>query len=138
MLRALHVGVHHGLHLAAVPQGVVTLQEQLPEAMLQLFQGMAGLVPLVEFAGEVQLVGAGRPLPVEPAALHMVEAQIIVGLSEVTEGAALGQQAVFRAAVQVHPQVNVSREGLQLGIQFQNSIHDVTFQKVRLIWGKMV
>ena len=106
--------------------------------MLQLFQGVACLVPLVEFAGEVELVGAGRPLPVDPAALHVVEAQIIVGLGEVAEGASLGQQAGLGAAIQVHSQVNVSREGLQLGIQFQNSIHGVTFQKVRVILVEMV
>ena len=40
--------------------------------------------------------------------------------------------------VEEHSQVDVTREGGELGIQFQNSIHDVTFQKVRLIWGKMV
>ncbi len=119
VLRAGHVGVHHGLHLAAIPQGVVTLQEQLPEAMLQLFQGVAGLVPLVEFTGEVELVGAGCPLPVVPAAVYMVEAVVVVGVGEVVQSLVFAENPFLGGAVEKHSQVNVSGVGLELRVEFQ-------------------
>ena len=88
VLRAGHVGVHHGLDLAAFPQGIVTGQVQLPVAVLQLGQRMGGLVPVVEFTLQVQLVGAGRPLPVVPAAVNVMEAVVIVGVGEIVQGLA--------------------------------------------------
>ena len=122
---ALHKSIHHGLHLAALPQGVVPGQVELPVAVAKVFQGMGRGVPVVKFAGEVELVGAGSPLPIVPAPGHMVEAEVFVGIGEFTEGLPLGKNSVLGVLIQTHPQIDVSGEVLELGIQFQNTIHDL-------------
>ena len=127
VLRAGQVGVHHGLDLAAVPQGVVAGEVQLPVAVAQIRQRVGGLVPAVEFALQIQLVGTGRPLPVVPAAVHMVEAEVHVGVGKIVQALSLGQNTLFGRTVQVHPQINIPGERLQLGIQIQNTIHSVSF-----------
>ena len=116
MLGAGHVGVHHGFHLAAGPQGVVAGEKQLPVAVSDGLQGMAGFVPVVKIPFQVQLIGAGCPLPVDPASLNMVEAEIIVGVGKVVQGLALGKQPGLGAAVEEHPQVDVAGEGGELGV----------------------
>ena len=42
--------------------------------------------PVVEVAGQVQLISAGCPLPVVPAAIHMMEAVVVVCVGELIEG----------------------------------------------------
>ena len=76
MLSTLQIGIDDSFDLAALPQSVITGQEQFPVAAFQLGQGVTGQVPVVEVAGQVQLIGAGGPLSVEPAAIDMVEAKI--------------------------------------------------------------
>ena len=118
MLGAGHIGVHNSFDLAALPQSVVALQEDFPVAVSDVGQGMAGLVPAVEVTLQVQLVGAGRPLPVDPAALHMVEAEVVMGVGELVQGLPLGKDPALGCPVQEHAQINVPRKRLQLGIQF--------------------
>ena len=103
MLRAGQVGVHHGFDLAAVPQGVVAGEVQLPVAVAQIGQRVGGLVPAVEFTLQIQLVGAGRPLPVVPAAIHVMEAKVHVSVGKIIQALSLGQNALFCRPVQVHP-----------------------------------
>ena len=119
VLRAGHVGVHHGFDLAALPQGVVAGQVQLPVAVFELLQRMGGLVPAVEFALQVQLVGAGGPLPIVPAAVNVMEAVVIVGVGEVVQGLTFVENPFLGGAVEKHSQVNVSGVGLELGVEFQ-------------------
>ena len=47
----------------------------------------------------------------------------IVGVGEIVQRHTLGQNAVLGGPVQEHPQVDIAGEVLQLGIQFQNTIH---------------
>ena len=124
MLGTGQVGVHHGLDLAAGPQGVVAGEVDLPGAAAQILQGVAGLVPVIEFAGQVQLVGTGGPFAVVPAAVNMMEAVVIVGVGKIIEGLAFAQDPILGCPVQEHPQVDVAGERLQLGVQFQKSVHD--------------
>ena len=127
VLRAGQVGVHHSLDLAAVPQGVVAGEIQLPVSVAQIGQRVGGLVPAVEFALQIQLVGAGRPLPVVPAAIHVMEAKVHVSVGKIIQALSLGQNTFFCRPVQVHPQINIPGERLKLGIQIQNTIHSVSF-----------
>ena len=103
VLRAGQIGVHHGFDLAAVPQGVVAGEIQLPVAVAQIGQRVGGLVPAVEFALQIQLVGAGRPLPVVPAAIHVMEAKVHVSVGKIIQALSLGQNTFFCRPVQVHP-----------------------------------
>ena len=57
----------------------------------------------------------------------MVEAEVVIGAGELVQGLSFGQDPVFGGPVQEHAQVNVSRKGLQLRIEFQDTIHKVTF-----------
>ena len=77
---------------------------------------MARLIPAVEIAGEVELVGAGRPLPVDPASVHPVEAEVVVGVGKLIEGTPLGKQAVLGSPVEEHSKINVACVSFQLGV----------------------
>jgi hypothetical protein len=58
----------------------------------------------------------------------MVEAVVVVGIGKVVQGLALAQDTVLGGPVQEHTQVNVTGKVLELGIQFEKSIHSfVTF-----------
>ena len=105
---ALHEGIHHGFDLAALPQGIVTGEEQLPVAVSNRCQGMGGGIPVVEFSGEVQLVGAGGPFPIIPAAVYMVEAEVFVSVGKFVQALSLGKDSVQGILIQTHPQINVS------------------------------
>ena len=118
VLGAGHVGVHNGLDLAAVPQSVFAFQEQLPVAVADGLQGVGGLVPVVEFAFQIQCVSAGSPLAVDPAALHTVEAVEIVCVRKVVQGLAFIQQSLFGAMIEEHTQIDIACKALELGIQF--------------------
>ena len=118
MLGAGHVGVHDGLDLAAVPQGVLALQVQLPVSVIQLGHGVAGLVPIVELALQVQLISGGGPLTVDPAGLGAVEAVVVICICEIIQGLAFGKQTALGGAIQEHAQVNVACEGCELRVQF--------------------
>ena len=52
-----------------------------------------------------------------------MEAVIIMCIGEIVQGLSFAQNAVFGSAVQEHAQINVACEALQLGVQFQNTIH---------------
>ena len=122
VFRAGHVGVHHGLDPAAFPKRVVALQIQLPVAVFQLLQGMAGLVPVVEIAGQVELMGAGRPFAVVPAALHVMKAEIAVGIGKIIQPPVVNQ-LFLRGLIELHAQLDIAGKGLELGIEFQNLVH---------------
>ena len=72
--------------------------------------------PAVKIAGQVELIGAGRPFPVDPAPLHPVEAKVIVGVGKLIERTPLRKQTVLGGPVEEHPKINVACVGLQLGI----------------------
>ena len=55
----------------------------------------------------------------------MVEAEVFVGIGEFTEGLPLGKNSVLGVLIQAHPQIDISGEVFELGIQFQNTIHDL-------------
>ncbi len=94
-------------------------QVQLPVAVIQLGQRVGGLVPVVEFAFQIQLVGAGCPLPVVPAAVNVMEAVVVVGVGEIVQGLVLAENPFLGGAVEKHSQVDVSGEGLELRVEFQ-------------------
>ena len=83
MFRAGHVGIHNGLYLTAFPQGIIALQVQLPVTVAHMLQRVTGFVPAVEVALQIQLVCAGSPLPVVPAAVYMVKSIIIVCVGKI-------------------------------------------------------
>ena len=84
---------------------------------------MAGLIPAVELTFQVQLVGAGCPLTVDPAVIQMVDAIVIMGIGKVIQRLTFSQNASLRIAVKLHAVVNIPGKVLQLGVQFQNTIH---------------
>ena len=90
MLRTGHVDVHHGFDLTALPKGVVPLQHQLPHTVIKTLHGMRGLVPAVKIAGKVELIGTGSPLAVDPGAIEMVDAEIMMGIGKILQSAAAG------------------------------------------------
>ena len=125
MLCALKIGVHNGLDLTAFPQGIVTGKKQFPVAAVQLFQGMAGLIPAVEIAGQVKLIGAGRPFPINPTAFHPMKAIVFVTVGKFVQGTAVAKQAAFGGMILVHPKVNVAGMPLQHRVQFQKLVHRI-------------
>ena len=118
MLGTGHVGIHNGLDLTAVPQGIVALQIQLPVAVIQTGQGMGGLVPVIEFTFQVQLIGRRCPFTVIPAAVNMMEAVVIVGIGKIIQCLALAENTAFGGPIQEHTQIDVTGKALQLRVQF--------------------
>ena len=123
VLRAAIGGIHHGLDLTALPQGILPGEAQLPAAVAQALQGVTGLIPVVEVAGQIQLFGAGRPLPVDPAARHPVETVILMAVGKVVQGLAVGEQPILGLLIQPHPQVDVACVPLQSGVQLEYLVH---------------
>ena len=119
MFGAGKIGVHDGFDLTAFPQSIVSFQKQHPAAIAIAKHRILGPVPVIEVTGQIQLMGIGRPFPVDPAPLHPVEAEVIVGVGKVIQGLARSQNAVLGRMVQKHAQINVPGKGLQLGIEFQ-------------------
>ena len=99
VLSEAHVGLYHGFDPAALPQGIVTGQEQLPVSVIQLFQRMGGLVPAVEFAFQIELIGGRSPLPIVPAPIGVMEAIIIVGVGKVVQGLVFSQNPPLGGAI---------------------------------------
>ena len=86
---------------------------------------MARPVPAVEVAGQIELIGAGSPLTVDPAAIYTVDAVIFMSVGKIVQSTAVREQAGFCFVVQVHTQINVSGMPLQYGVQFKNLVHKV-------------
>ena len=123
MLCTGKIGVYYGFYLAAVPQGVFALQQKLPVAVIQFFQGMTCLIPSVKIAGQIQLVGAGSPFTVGPSGFSAVEAIIVMGIGKFIQRPNLSQQAVFGCPVEEHPKIDITGKVFKLGIILKNTIH---------------
>ena len=96
----------------------MAFQVQLPVAVVDTLHGMAGLIPAVEFTFQIQLVSRGCPFAVDPAGIGTVETIIVVRIGKVVQCLSLRKQAAFGGPVQEHTKINVTGEGLQLGVQF--------------------
>ena len=116
------VSVHNGLDLAAFPQFIFT-QIQFPVTVAKIGHRMAGLVPVIELAFQVQLVSAGCPLTVDPAIFQMVDTVVVMCIGKVIQSLTVTQDTGLGVAVKFHTVVDIPAEILQLGIEFQNSIH---------------
>ena len=126
MLGTLQVGVNDSLDLASVPQSVISLQIQLPITVFDALKGILSLVPAVEIAGQVELVGAGGPLTVDPSAVHMVDAEEICTVCKIIQRSAVGEQTALCAVITGHTQVNVTLKRHQLRVELQDPIHVVS------------
>ena len=93
---------------------------------------MAGLVPAVKITREVKLIGAGSPLTVDPVAVVVMNAEIMMGVGKILQGAAAGEKTVFRAVVKLHAKLNIALKRLELRVQFQYSIHHHSQSLTRL------
>ena len=67
------------------------------------------------------------------AASVAVETIVVMSIGEIIQDLTFIQQTILGGAVQEHPQIDVSGEALQLGIQFKQSIHNVTFPVVEIV-----
>ena len=56
-----------------------------------------------------------------------------MSICKIIQGLAVVQQTVLGGTIQEHPQIDISGEALQLGIQFKQSIHNVTFLVVEFV-----
>ena len=119
MGRASKIGIHYGPDPATFPQGVVSGQEQSPASIAVAEHGLLCPVPAVEITGQIQLIGIGSPLSVNPAAIHRMDAKIIMSIGKIPQHTAIGHQARLGVPVKLHPIFNIPGKGLQLGIQFQ-------------------
>ena len=50
----------------------------------------------------------------------------MMGIGKLQQRAVLGQDPVFGAAVQEHPQIDIPGKFLQLGVIFEDLIHNIT------------
>ena len=98
-------------------------KEELWVSVTHGLQGMRGLVPVVELTFQVELISGGCPLAVVPTAVNMMKTVVVMCIGEIIQGLIAGKNAVLGSTVQEHTQVDIAGEALQLGIQFQDTIH---------------
>ena len=115
----LHIGIDDCFDPAAFPEGVIPGKIQDPDAAAKFAQRMACPVPTVEFTCQIQLIGIGSPLAVNPASVHMMDTKIIMSVRKIIQGVSVRQKTLFGIPIQLHPVINVPGEILKLGIQFQ-------------------
>ena len=112
MLGTGHIGIHNGLDLTAVPQGIVTFQINFPVAVTNSCQRMGCLVPIIKFTFQIQRISVGGPLTVIPASLDMMETVVVMCIGEVIQRLVTGKNTVLSSMIQVHAQINVACEAL--------------------------
>ena len=134
MFRDLALGLDQGLYLAAGPQGVVAGEEQLPDSVSHPGHGMGGSVPAVEVPHEPQLLGGGGPLPVHPALLVAVDAEVEGSVGELAQGAAAGEQGGLDLPPATDPPFYFAGVGPQLRVVVQNGVHGTLLSR----WGMVL
>ena len=110
------------LHVTAVVKGVLPLQIHLPHPVFKGGQGQAEAIPMHHIAGKIHSVGTGCPLSVDPAAVGAVEAEILVAVGKVAQGAILSHQLGLFAVIVLHPLLDIGLVGQESGIVLKDLI----------------
>ena len=105
------------LHILSVLKGFQG-QLDLPVAPVQPGHAVGILVPTVEVAHQRRCLGMGRPFPINPAGLGLVEAIIQISVGQLPKALGAGEKFCLCRGVQLHAQVQIPRVGLQHGINF--------------------
>ena len=107
MFGAGHIGINHRLDLAAFPQSVIALQNNLPDTAANRLKRVTGLIPVVEITGQVQLIGTGRPFAVDPTAIEMMDSEVMMRIGKILQRTATTQKPFFRLLIEFHTQIDV-------------------------------
>ena len=108
MLGANVLVLDDGLYLAAVPQSVISGEEDFPVLIVESGERMRCGIPCIKFAFQVELVGGRSPLTVIPAAIYMVETVIPVTVGKFFQGLSFRQETGFCCLVKGHSCFNIT------------------------------
>ena len=108
VLRANTIVFNYCFDFTAVPQSVISGKINLPVFIIQSGKRMRCGIPYIKFAFQIELVGGRSPLPVIPAAIHMMETVIPVTVGKLFQCLSFRQKTGFRCVVKVHSRLNIT------------------------------
>jgi hypothetical protein len=102
---------------------VVALKKDFPIAVFQSLEGVRGLVPMIEITHQIKLFGMGCPFTVIPAAINVMETEIVVRVRKITQCGSVREQSFFCLLIERHTFIDKALIRHQLRVAFQNLIH---------------
>ena len=109
---------HRNFDLGTMLERPCAGNHDFPAAVAHRRHRVARSVPVVEFADQVHRRCARRPLAVDPAALHLVEAVVQMTAGEIRQRLTGGKQFFFALFKMAHPLVQVALKRAQIRVIF--------------------